>query len=165
MSRKSPGPVIFELQAPNEILARIFYHFVDEYHSPMVLTRVCHLWRQLALSTSSLWNIIDLWSFNRAKHHLHLAQHQPLIIIWRLRGSIAQPLELVDYEWILSQSFRFLQLSVERYDSNIVSLLDHLGNSLSQLQSLSIGHKNSLNLIQDKCQFKSMPNLRTLILV
>ncbi|KAJ7041604.1 hypothetical protein C8F04DRAFT_1079365 [Mycena alexandri] len=57
------------LTLPPEIVAEIFMHFLPGYphpapttglDSPTVLTQVCQTWRQLALSTPSLWRAVTL---------------------------------------------------------------------------------------------------------
>ncbi|KAF9012947.1 hypothetical protein BDZ89DRAFT_927127, partial [Hymenopellis radicata] len=52
---------------PNELLTEIFHHcipktyniqdpdVVDPHGAPWLLTRVCHRWRELAISSSRLW--------------------------------------------------------------------------------------------------------------
>ncbi|TEB25972.1 hypothetical protein FA13DRAFT_1636726, partial [Coprinellus micaceus] len=48
---------------PNELLVKTFHHCLPTSHhpvmsntsAPLLLTRVCHPWRELALSTPTLW--------------------------------------------------------------------------------------------------------------
>ncbi|KAJ7678150.1 hypothetical protein DFH06DRAFT_567232 [Mycena polygramma] len=57
------------LTLPNEITSEIFLHFLPVYPhcppltgtlSPTSLTHVCHQWREIALTTPSLWRAISL---------------------------------------------------------------------------------------------------------
>ncbi|KAJ7076637.1 hypothetical protein B0H15DRAFT_577594 [Mycena belliarum] len=57
------------LSLPNEIVDEIFGHFIPPYPlcpplrgllSPMVLTHICHRWREIALTMPSLWRAIEL---------------------------------------------------------------------------------------------------------
>ncbi|KAJ6524270.1 hypothetical protein DFH09DRAFT_818453, partial [Mycena vulgaris] len=52
------------LNLPNEIVSEIFTHFIPVYpespplvgiFSPLMLGQICHTWREMAVSTSSLW--------------------------------------------------------------------------------------------------------------
>lgn len=145
-------------EIPNELLLRIFHNYVDEEHSPVLLSHVCQLWRQLVLSTNSLWNIINLHSVRRAKHHLALARNQPLIVTW-LYTRQAHP-SLEDYEWIFSQASRFLTLGVVLPGPAIIELFSRLGNKLSQLQDLTVAGRHFFL----SCKFGFMPSLRELSL-
>ncbi|KAI0087008.1 hypothetical protein BDY19DRAFT_321687 [Irpex rosettiformis] len=143
---------------PDELLIRIFHEFVDEDHSPVLLSHICQLWRHLVFQTSSLWSIINLRSVRRAKHHLALAQDHPLVVTW-LYTRQAHPV-LERYEWIFSHAPRFIQLGLVLPGPTIVELLDRLGDELSQLQNLTIaGHS-----FWFPCTLGSMPNLRILSL-
>ncbi|KAJ7125807.1 hypothetical protein C8R43DRAFT_958278 [Mycena crocata] len=57
------------LTLPNEIISEIFLHCVSfdrtdpipsPQKAPLLLGQICHLWREIALSTPSLWNMITL---------------------------------------------------------------------------------------------------------
>ncbi|KAJ7076654.1 hypothetical protein B0H15DRAFT_578112 [Mycena belliarum] len=57
------------LSLPNEIVSEIFGHFIPLYPlcppltgllSPMVLTHICHRWREITLKMPSLWRAIQL---------------------------------------------------------------------------------------------------------
>ncbi|KAJ7186630.1 hypothetical protein C8R46DRAFT_277138 [Mycena filopes] len=57
------------LTVPNEVICEIFTQFVPLYPlcpplvgpgSPIVLTHICHLWREIAVSLPALWRAIDL---------------------------------------------------------------------------------------------------------
>ncbi|KAK7018491.1 F-box domain-containing protein [Favolaschia claudopus] len=57
------------LTLPNEVIADIFVHFIPEYpacpplggsQSPLLLTRICRLWREIAHATPKLWRAVSL---------------------------------------------------------------------------------------------------------
>ncbi|KAJ7164521.1 hypothetical protein C8R46DRAFT_1278943, partial [Mycena filopes] len=57
------------LTLPDELVSEIFIHFLPDYpsapplsgiHSPTILTQICHLWREIALSNPLLWRAISL---------------------------------------------------------------------------------------------------------
>ncbi|KAJ7086305.1 hypothetical protein C8R43DRAFT_311955 [Mycena crocata] len=57
------------LTLPNEITSQIFIYFLAAYPrcppfqgllSPIILTHICHQWREIALSTPALWRAITL---------------------------------------------------------------------------------------------------------
>ncbi|KAK7018499.1 F-box domain-containing protein [Favolaschia claudopus] len=61
------------LTLPNEVIAEIFVHFIPEYpacpplagsQSPILLTHICRLWREIAHSTPKLWRAVSLSSRN-----------------------------------------------------------------------------------------------------
>ncbi|KAK7025189.1 F-box domain-containing protein [Favolaschia claudopus] len=62
------------LTLPNEIVAEIFLHFLPKYPfcpplsgpvSPVLLTHICRLWREIAFSTPQLWRAMSLSSLER----------------------------------------------------------------------------------------------------
>ena len=144
---------------PNELLVLIFHEFVDEdqYHSPVVLSHVCQLWRQLALLNSSLWTVIDLDSIQRARHHLAHSQQQPLIVSWLDSQS---PRNQDDIQWIFSQASRFLRLTAV-IDSFVANrILPQTRNELLLLQFLELTSRG----VWSRCRLGSMPNLQVLSL-
>ncbi|KAK7017593.1 F-box domain-containing protein [Favolaschia claudopus] len=61
------------LTLPNEVIAEIFVHFIPEYpacpplrgsQSPILLTHICRLWREIAHATPKLWRAVSLSSRN-----------------------------------------------------------------------------------------------------
>ncbi|KAJ7178171.1 hypothetical protein C8R46DRAFT_988301, partial [Mycena filopes] len=57
------------LTLPPEVVSEIFVHFLPVYprrapdkglHSPVVLTHICHRWREIALSTPRLWRTFKI---------------------------------------------------------------------------------------------------------
>ncbi|KAJ6524275.1 hypothetical protein DFH09DRAFT_1372227 [Mycena vulgaris] len=116
------------LTLPNEIISEIFTHFIPVYpksppmvgiFSPLVLGQICHTWREIAVSTSSLWRAISL-DFDQTEHHptqLHLLE------IW-LDRSRASPLSVcIEYynedvavlpmiDALVAQSFRWEEMEL-----------------------------------------------------
>ncbi|KAJ7149293.1 hypothetical protein C8R43DRAFT_506101 [Mycena crocata] len=73
------------LTLPNEITSEIFIHFLPVYpicpslhglFSPIILTHICHQWREIALTTSALWRAISL--DYRLQHHTWAGTHELL---------------------------------------------------------------------------------------
>ncbi|KAJ7802702.1 hypothetical protein B0H14DRAFT_2528285 [Mycena olivaceomarginata] len=59
------------LSLPNEIISEIFIHFLPVYplcpplfgvFSPYALTQICRKWKEIALSTPSLWRALSIWN-------------------------------------------------------------------------------------------------------
>ncbi|KAJ7161792.1 hypothetical protein C8R43DRAFT_1233406 [Mycena crocata] len=86
------------LTLPNEIISEIFLHCVSSARidhdpsppkAPLLLGQICHLWREIALSTPSLWNTItlDLVNVDAYESQLHL------LYMWLTR-SRASPLTI-----------------------------------------------------------------------
>ncbi|KAK7014306.1 F-box domain-containing protein [Favolaschia claudopus] len=62
------------LTLPNEIIAEIFLQYLPPYpdapplvglHSPVHLTHICGQWREIALTTPTLWSAVDLAHLKR----------------------------------------------------------------------------------------------------
>ncbi|KAK6992778.1 F-box domain-containing protein [Favolaschia claudopus] len=62
------------LTLPNEVVAEILVQFIPKYpacpppgslHSPLLLTRICRLWREIAHATPKLWRAVSLSSRSR----------------------------------------------------------------------------------------------------
>ena len=120
---------------PNELLICIFHECVDQDHSPVVISHVCRLWRQLAHSNSSLWKMIDLDFLEQAKHHLAHSQQQPLIVSWQDSPPEQNP---DDLQWIFSQASRFSQLSLVFCSSATHTIFQQIKHELSQLRALDM---------------------------
>ncbi|KAK7036032.1 F-box domain-containing protein [Favolaschia claudopus] len=91
------------LTLPNEVVAEIFLHFLPRYpvcppltgpNSPILLTHICRLWREIALTTPQLWRAVSLsgrWSpFEANKIWVSRAGCCPLAI--RMNGRDAHAL-------------------------------------------------------------------------
>ncbi|KAJ6524274.1 hypothetical protein DFH09DRAFT_1418826 [Mycena vulgaris] len=87
------------LELPNEIVSEIFTHFLPAYpkypplvgiHSPSILGQICRKWREIAVSTPSLWCTIALAQFRNRRH---AAIQLRLLEIW-LRRSRVSPLSI-----------------------------------------------------------------------
>ncbi|KAJ7470990.1 hypothetical protein FB451DRAFT_1252658 [Mycena latifolia] len=82
------------LALPNEIVSEIFTHFIPVYPkrpplvgrlSPSILGQVCRQWREIAVSTPSLWRAICL---DLSDHDKHLTQLQ-LLKTWLERSGVS----------------------------------------------------------------------------
>lgn len=141
---QAPAPSIAEqsdapiLRLPNELLVQIFEASVDATHNPLAIAQVCHLWRDLALQTSSLWRIIDLTSLGRAKYHLELARDSHLHIVWFDRHGSGVTLKLEKYGWIWSRASRFSQLHLAIPSKIITHIFASMGVDLPELLELTI---------------------------
>ena len=134
---------VFKL--PNEVLVQVFRNFVDDmyHHSPVVLTYVCRLWRQLVHATGSLWTFIDLEFIQRSKHHLAFAKQQRLVVQWQCISFFPKRFstlpDLDNYEWILSQASHFTHLDLWHDGRDIDKIFDRLRrHELSNLESMTI---------------------------
>ncbi|KAJ7149621.1 hypothetical protein C8R46DRAFT_1198636 [Mycena filopes] len=70
------------LTLPNEITAEVFTHFLPAFplrppltgvESPTLLTHICRAWREIALSTPTLWRAICLTGFPSLTSQLEIA--------------------------------------------------------------------------------------------
>lgn len=149
---------------PNELLINIFVSFteVDEpseveelYHRPpMILTHVCHKWRELALSTSSLWSHIFCRSerSSRAQLRAFLERSRacPLHIAfrvstsksnatagWEERRTLHRLLAETSGHMLRWQSIVFRCFGAESME-RIVEILNYPNNEFPNLQSLDL---------------------------
>ncbi|KAJ6562389.1 pyridoxal phosphate-dependent transferase [Mycena capillaripes] len=93
------------LTLPSEIVSEIFLHFLPTYplcppltglFSPILLTHICHEWREIALSTPMLWRAIAIPSSIERRAHivetwLNRSGHCPLSIELNGRKAFEQP--------------------------------------------------------------------------
>ncbi|PSR78188.1 hypothetical protein PHLCEN_2v7520 [Hermanssonia centrifuga] len=137
--------------------------------SPMLLTHVCRLWRQVALSSGRLWRNIILSPPERAKHHMKLSQGCLLRVAWfKWTYKIKTP---PDFSWIQPYSPRFEELLLVHQPDSIAAVLDSLG-PLPQLLNLTIiapednpfHHSLSISFSQAKLISVDMPSLQILVL-
>ncbi|KAJ7202652.1 hypothetical protein GGX14DRAFT_463158 [Mycena pura] len=87
LQRPERSPI---LEIPPEILSEIFERFVPAYPewpplsgilSPLLLCRICRYWREIAMSTPTLWAAIDLSIDNQAEE-----QQLELLDLWLSRS-------------------------------------------------------------------------------
>ncbi|KAJ7659261.1 hypothetical protein DFH06DRAFT_1195388 [Mycena polygramma] len=161
------------LTLPNEVVSEIFIHFVPTFPccstfggicSPIHLTQICRMWREIAVSTPHLWRAMLCWGNNA------------LIDVW-LRRSGCCPLSLqfgksvttsdcsqafsaflthrVRWEHV---NFDLVPSYLSAMDDGPTPLLRHLRLSLDELP-------NSLNFpISAIATFSDAPMLRTVAL-
>ncbi len=116
---------------PNELLLHIFRHVsvitprFPWNKSPLLLSLVCILWRNLILATSSLWSDIDLHHLSMAKRRLALARDQPLDIIWFRSDDNSTSLE--QYELVPSFATRIVTLRMVLPSAGAVDLFNRVG--------------------------------------
>ncbi|KAJ7493153.1 hypothetical protein B0H11DRAFT_2005139, partial [Mycena galericulata] len=86
------------LTLPNEIVSEIFNHFLPEYPlcapaigllSPTQLTHICRQWRDIALSTPTLWRAISM-----SLHGNHTVSSQVLLLETWLARSRSSPVSI-----------------------------------------------------------------------
>ncbi|KAF7367525.1 F-box domain-containing protein [Mycena sanguinolenta] len=123
------------LTLPNEIITEIFVHFLPPYphcisfhklYGLIVLTQICHLWREIALRTPALWRAIGFYP---------LADHPALFDAWlgRARGF---PISLIfDTDWIEDNRAAGSLKAIVPYLAQLEYFEVHWG-SLSQLQAI-----------------------------
>ncbi|KAF7305531.1 F-box domain-containing protein [Mycena chlorophos] len=153
------------LTLPNEITGLIFTHYVPTYPecprfsgsgSPTTLSQVCHSWRQIALSMSSLWCAIQYGEFTQAA----------AVSSWLSRSG-DRLLSFQDYyddtpaedvrDLILGCSVRW-----EHIQLGDGMNLDHslLGGGTPNLRHLEL----HVDTIKTRNLFRDAPNLRTAII-
>ncbi|KAJ7669391.1 hypothetical protein DFH06DRAFT_1038461, partial [Mycena polygramma] len=75
------------LTLPNELVSDVFIHFLPTYplcppltgtHSPQLLLQICRKWRQIALSTPTLWRAITL----QISRNVAVEQHERVKEEW-----------------------------------------------------------------------------------
>ncbi|KAJ7149600.1 hypothetical protein C8R46DRAFT_522036 [Mycena filopes] len=88
------------LRLPNEITSEIFVHYLPAFPlrppltgimSPTLLTQVCRAWREIALSTPTLWRAISFMGLE-----IPYAQAVEIVDVW-LRRSRSCPLSIEVY--------------------------------------------------------------------
>ncbi|KAJ6478076.1 hypothetical protein C8R47DRAFT_640893 [Mycena vitilis] len=168
------------LTLPTEIVSEIFLHFLPVYplcpplvgiFSPTILTYICRHWRDIALSTPTLWRAIafsgDTKSRDRSDFDKNLARELQISDIW-LRRSRHHPLSisLTSYRWPRSEIYaaivphraRWEHIKFRTAPSNLppivgpIPLLRHLDLSVNP----SILHR--------PVEIADAPELRTVVL-
>ncbi|KAJ6577818.1 hypothetical protein B0H19DRAFT_1121453 [Mycena capillaripes] len=164
------------LTLPNEIVSEIFVHFMPAHplfppltgiFSPTLLGQICRKWREIALTTSSLWRTIPL-SFGRnpqaAKHHAYLCD------VW-LRRSRCCPLSIQIVQYypsrevdglaaVVAQRARWENLKIHVGD--VRSYLFTVENPMPLLRHLDVEIEDESTNVIVLCP--DAPLLRTVIL-
>ncbi|KAJ7471807.1 hypothetical protein FB451DRAFT_308211 [Mycena latifolia] len=159
---------------PPELLAEIFlFSWCDDWdypplteYAPLLLLRVCHAWRALALATPALWSklswyitrnedidIVDTWISRCGGCPLYLDIHLPLV------GEDGDPPALF---WDIERLF---QKHLHRFETLDIRtspiLLPLLLNGASRLHTLYLD-TYSWNDARPNLDFHSLPSLRRL---
>lgn len=172
--QRRPNDIVPINRFPPEILAEIFCfcrydlpsssHFLLRYPAPLkwlVITRVCHHWRQVALQMPRLWGYICLDYPNFARRCVERARQAPLYLTmsaWSMRHKT-----LLTY-----------LLSTKLHDVNSINLnvpqmisddgLGKLPLTTSPLQSLEIDCKSDnlsdITAVFGSCKFPSIRSIR-----
>ncbi|KAK7017592.1 F-box domain-containing protein [Favolaschia claudopus] len=160
------------LTLANEVIAEIFVHFIPEYpacpplaglQSPILLTHICRLWREIAHSTPKLWRAVSLSSrdsFSLDPNNIWLSRAGCFPLAIRMNEideyNVVEP-SLVAA--ILTHRLRCEYLEL-RLDDHVPSL-PHIEGDFPLLKHLDL----ELELEpDDKIEFSSVPMLRSAML-
>ncbi|KAJ7605594.1 hypothetical protein FB45DRAFT_952782 [Roridomyces roridus] len=124
---KLASVVYLVLTIPSEITSEIFLHYLDHYPSstcsPLVLSRVCSLWRNVALFTPALWSRLHFGFKNSPK------ADQSVLRLWLSRAA-SLPLDI----------------RIHLPEPKRVQILRLLGEFSAQCQSLSLKAKGGISV-------------------
>ncbi|KAJ7121045.1 hypothetical protein C8R44DRAFT_877353 [Mycena epipterygia] len=171
------------LTLPNEITSEIFTHFLPPFPgrstlvgtlSPSILSHVCRQWRNVALSTPSLWTAIELNLDNPNRHHQQLR----LLEAWLARSgnchlSIALERGLDRREDISTAAFveAIIRHTPRWYDMKVqlpYKELCLLKGAMPLLNTLTFGPTkelhNTVAVPSPLVSFDQAPNLRGVVL-
>ncbi|KAK7014351.1 F-box domain-containing protein [Favolaschia claudopus] len=159
------------LTLPNEITSEIFLHFVPAYPeaspltgllSPILLTHICCLWREVAQSTVALWQTIDFtWDGSKQPSEEEMTS---IVTLWLERSQSAPISVEATYEdpsipiptVLFRHSARYERLSLSVEDAEELS---GFNGPMPLLHALSLKfHEHSFNADI----FQNVPLLRTL---
>ncbi|KAG1771047.1 hypothetical protein EV702DRAFT_1202081 [Suillus placidus] len=138
---------------PNEVTSQIFVHCLPKHHrlwpssklAPMLLTRICRRWRDVAVSLPSLWCSLRLDA-----DEVHDRHWQPLASCYDswLRRSRGLPLSLEVWCYAVNSTIKIRSL-IQPYINQISSLSihfpldadepEHILIDLPALQELTVG--------------------------
>ncbi|KAK6978040.1 F-box domain-containing protein [Favolaschia claudopus] len=159
------------LTLPNEITSEIFLHFVPAYPiappltgllSPVLLSHICRLWREVAQSTVALWQTIDFtWDGSTRPSEEEMTS---IVTLW-LEQSQAAPISVkATYEdpsipiptALLRHSARYERLSLTVEDAEQLSGFNAPMPLLHTLSLKFSDHRFNPDI------FQNVPLLRTL---
>lgn len=152
---------------PSELVAFIFFVLVsDTEESPVFLTEVCRLWRDIVRSSGQLWSIIDLGAPERAKRHLEFARGSNLAVVWLNRGTGPVSLTLTHHrEWMWEHSRRIRTLDLAHSSRVLGLIFERMDAQLPELVSLTLLGQDTADNLRVSLSIKNdMPRLTTLSL-
>ncbi|KAJ6578106.1 hypothetical protein B0H19DRAFT_1229997 [Mycena capillaripes] len=160
------------LTLPNEIVSEIFMNFLPIYplpppltgiYSPTLLTHICRKWREIALSTPSLWRAVGGYGNNTV-----LEQQASIFDLW-LNRSRCCPVSLqfgtgdarLDADILAAvvphrARWEFLQFRL--------ASVDLLEGPMPLLQHLHLGFSDYRAVASDTFTFRDVPLLHTAII-
>ncbi|KAJ7117207.1 hypothetical protein C8R43DRAFT_1137726 [Mycena crocata] len=160
------------LTLPNEIVSEIFTQFLPPYplcppstglHSPIVFTKVCRIWREIALATPALWRAVAFPfgmpdSEERTKFLMAwLAGSRSLPLSIRM-DSEYDPIMLTDWSVLVPHSGRWEILQLTTHQPIDLECLASSMPRLRQLE-LTITQRPSRHVV-----IRQAPQLRTVTL-
>jgi hypothetical protein len=173
---------------PNEVLSKIFIHCLPKTSlvslekssnlAPMLLTRICQRWRDVAVDTPSLWcklhaEVYHCEPYAQAHHSPDKEWQQQAFLfdLW-LKRSQGRPIELELSGGLITDSLSCkLHCLVQPYNNQISSLIIHnkfrplelFFESFPVLQVLTMSSINQYRGAVGECISRSPPTLRSLI--
>ena len=159
---------------PIEIFGEIFFYATrDHPRHVLILSAVCRLWRDAALSTPILWSTLELGR-HTTKHNMdnHVdswierAHSYPLSLVIKKQDDIWSRLDPVCNGLTLITVHQWKSITLDSDDTSILSILKELKfSNLEMLESFSLATRfrsNSDLTIPDALQYA--PKLKTLSL-
>ncbi|KAK7018475.1 F-box domain-containing protein [Favolaschia claudopus] len=158
------------LSLPNEVIAEIFVHFMPEYpacpplgglQSPILLTHICRLWREIAHSTPKLWRAVSLSSrnpFSLNPNNIWLGRAGCFPLAIRMNESDGCTVDASSlFAAILPYRIRcqYLELRLEHY----VPYLPRIEGDFPLLKHLDL--ELDSEELDDKIEFSRVPMLRS----
>lgn len=128
---------------PSELLSIIFEAFRDRrgflYVKQIVhLSHVCQFWRDVTLSTPTLWTTVEL-EIPLATEYLMRSQSLPLRLLTSIVPVRSYMLHVPSSaSWLQNNAHRVQQIDIRSGASAIKKLFDVLGNELPVLSSLTL---------------------------
>ncbi|KAJ7648675.1 hypothetical protein DFH06DRAFT_1423373 [Mycena polygramma] len=175
---------VLTVTLPNEIISEIFSHFLPIYplcpplvglHSPTILTHICCHWREIALSTPSLWRAMSFFGRKTTFHNRICRRETTLVLelqlskLW-LRRSRALPLAIsIDYrcspvskifEVIVPHRPRWEHIEFSIADSDLPTIVGPM--PLLQYLSVELTVDEPSNTVP--IEILDVPRLRTAVL-